>query len=64
MKDLSALVGIKRSSIYEGIKAGTFPAPLHIGARAVAWDSTEIAKWQADCIAASRGAMAEPGTKK
>jgi prophage regulatory protein len=30
------LVGIKRTVIYERIKAGTFPAPVQIGARAVA----------------------------
>lgn len=40
------MVGIKRTVIYERIKAGTFPAPVQIGARAVAWDEAELAKWQ------------------
>jgi len=40
------LVGIKRTVIYERIKAGTFPAPVQIGPRAVAWDESEVAKWQ------------------
>lgn len=48
-----AAVGLKRTAIYQAIKAGTFPAPIRIGPQAVAWDSGAIAKWQADRIAAS-----------
>jgi len=40
------LVGIKRTIIYERIKAGTFPKPVQIGPRAVAWDQEELVKWQ------------------
>jgi len=40
------LVGIKRTVIYERIKAGTFPKPVQIGPRAVAWDEQELAQWQ------------------
>lgn len=40
-------VGIGRSTIYDRIKAGTFPAPVQLGPRAVAWDAAEISKWQA-----------------
>jgi len=40
------LVGIKRTVIYERIKAGTFPAPVQIGARAVAWAEEDVAQWQ------------------
>ena len=40
------LVGIKRTFIYERILAGTFPKPVQIGPRAVAWDQEELVKWQ------------------
>ena len=40
------MVGMKRTAIYERIKAGSFPAPIQIGARAVAWKESEIADWQ------------------
>lgn len=40
------MVGIKRTAIYDRIKAGAFPAPLQIGARSVAWKESEIADWQ------------------
>lgn len=39
-------VGLKRATIYKRIKAGTFPAPLQLGPRAVAWDEAAIAEWQ------------------
>jgi prophage regulatory protein len=40
------MVGLKRTVIYERMKAGTFPAPIQIGARAVAWSEDDVANWQ------------------
>ena len=37
--------GLSRSSLYEKIAAREFPAPVKIGARAVAWVSSEVAAW-------------------
>lgn len=48
-----SLVGKSRTAIYRDIQAGAFPAPIRIGARSVAWDSTAIEKWQAGRIAES-----------
>lgn len=39
--------GLSRSSIYAAIKEGTFPAPVRIGKRAVAWRVADIVSWQA-----------------
>jgi prophage regulatory protein len=44
-------VGLKRSSIYAGIAAGTFPGPVPLGKKAVGWLESEIAEWQAARIA-------------
>ena len=41
-----AATGMSRTTIYLRIKAGTFPKPIQIGARAVAWDEAEVAEWQ------------------
>lgn len=41
------MVGMKRATIYKRIAAGTFPAPVQIGPRAVAWDLAALADWQA-----------------
>lgn len=41
------MVGMKRATIYKHIKAGTFPAPVQLGSRSVAWDEETLASWQA-----------------
>ena len=45
-----AATGLGKTTIYERIKAGTFPSPIQIGPRAVAWDAGAIAAWQASCV--------------
>lgn len=40
------MVGLQRTAIYGRIKAGTFPKPVQLGPRAVAWDERELAEWQ------------------
>ena len=37
--------GLGRSALYALMKAGTFPRPLRIGARAVAWLEDEVDEW-------------------
>ena len=44
-RQVESLVQLSRSSIYAAVKAGTFPAPYRIGARAVAWRVSEIEQW-------------------
>lgn len=43
------LTGLKKSTIYAGLSATprTFPAPVRLSARAVAWRESDIAAWQA-----------------
>lgn len=35
-------VGIKKSALYSWVSAGTFPAPVKLGARAVAWRRSQV----------------------
>jgi prophage regulatory protein len=37
--------GLGRTSIYDGMKAGTFVKSVHIGPRAVGWRESAIAAW-------------------
>ncbi|WP_028029209.1 helix-turn-helix transcriptional regulator [Gemmobacter nectariphilus] len=37
--------GLSKASIYNGIKAGTFPPSVKLGERAVGWKSDVIAEW-------------------
>lgn len=48
--------GIGRTAIYQRVKDGTFPAPIKIGVRAVAWQETQIDKWIKQQIAANKAA--------
>jgi prophage regulatory protein len=43
---VSSLVGYRRSSIYQLIKDGKFPAPVRLaGGHAVAWRAAEVRQW-------------------
>ena len=54
LKQLKALVGLGHTTIYAKIKTGEFPKPYPLGARAVAWLSSEIDDWIAQRVAAGR----------
>mgnify|MGYP003682843321 CR=1 FL=1 len=43
--ELLKLTSKSRSSLYREINEGTFPAPVRIGKRAVAWRASEVYSW-------------------
>ena len=45
LPDVLKITGLKKSTIYEGAKNGTFPKPLRVGLRAVAWRQDELQQW-------------------
>ena len=51
-KQVEARVGLRRSTIYQGVADGSFPRPVRLGARSVGWLSHEIERWLADRVAA------------
>jgi len=53
---VSARTGLKKSAIYAGMKAGTFPACVKLGPRAAAWPLSEIETWIAQRIRDGRRA--------
>lgn len=55
------MTGLSRSSIYAKIAEGTFPRPVQIGARAVAWRSSDIQAWM-DSLSVSAGPAWEAAT--
>ncbi len=38
-------VGLSRSAIYARMAEGSFPTPVRIGARAVAWRDSDVTTW-------------------
>ena len=63
LAEVLATCGKSRSSIYEGIKEGTFPAPVKLQGRSSAWLKSEVLHWMQACVAARRpvtGAIQAP----
>lgn len=54
LPEVIATCGLSRSSVYDAIKQGRFPAPVQLGGKSVAWLSSEIESWMAGRIAARR----------
>jgi prophage regulatory protein len=54
LKEVLAICGKSRSSVYEAIKKGEFPAPIKLHGRSSAWIKSEILQWAEGCIRASR----------
>ena len=51
LKQVAAIVGIGRSSIYRKVQEGTFPSPIKLGsARASGWLSAEVYGWIDDQV--------------
>ena len=42
---------LKKSTIYAGIKAGTFPSPVRLSARAVGFFEDDIDRWVSERVA-------------
>lgn len=43
--EVESRTGLSRSEIYRRIKEGSFPSPVTLGHRVVAWPSTTIDEW-------------------
>jgi len=44
-REVEKLTGLARSTIYQYVKAGVFPAPVRLGARAVGWRYADVFDW-------------------
>lgn len=48
LADVTGRTGLSRTTIYNRMKAGTFPAALRISAGLVAWYESDIDEWVGD----------------
>lgn len=48
------ITGLSKSSLYALIQVKSFPAPVRLGARTVAWVRSEVRQWALERIRASR----------
>ena len=56
LPDVKLVTGLSKSSLYALIRANSFPAPVQLGPRTVAWVRSEIKQWAAERILTSRTA--------
>jgi predicted DNA-binding transcriptional regulator AlpA len=49
--EVEAKTGKSRTSIYNGVRAGTFPKPVEIGPNSVGWLESEVDAWIEERIA-------------
>lgn len=54
LPEVKAITGLSKTSIYELIRAKSFPPPVRIGSRSVAWIKVEIREWALDRVRESR----------
>lgn len=54
LREVLVICGKSRSSVYESIKNGSFPAPIKVGGRSSAWVKSEVLQWAQHCIDSSR----------
>lgn len=54
IREVESICGLKRASIYNAVRLGTFPKPIKIGGRASAWIKKEVEAWIEQRIALSR----------
>lgn len=60
LTEVQRRVPYSRSTIYLKISRGEFPAPIDLGARAVAWLESDIDEWIASRIAKGRALAPVP----
>jgi prophage regulatory protein len=44
------ITGFSKAEIYRRVKVGTFPQPLKLGRRSLAWVATDIENWIKDLV--------------
>lgn len=45
LPEVESLVGLRKSSIYDAMKRGEFPAPVKLSRRAVCWPASAVNAW-------------------
>ncbi|MGD0941027.1 MAG: AlpA family transcriptional regulator [Terracidiphilus sp.] len=56
LPEVKAITGLSKSSLYGLIREKSFPSPVRLGPRAVAWIRSEVRQWAAERVRASRPA--------
>lgn len=64
LPQVKAVTGLSKTSLYALIRAKSFPPPVHLGPRTVAWVGAEIKQWAAERVLTSRSSPLPLGSKR
>jgi prophage regulatory protein len=64
LPDVKLMSGLSKSSIYALIRSNSFPAPVQLGPRTVAWVRSEVQQWAAKRVRHHRVLNTRGGTEK
>src|ERR1022692_4755326 len=64
LRDVKLVPGLSKSSLYALIRAESFPAPIRLGPRTVAWVRSEVKEWAVQRISTSRFAVSHPAIRR
>ena len=64
LPELKSVTGLSKSSLYALIRAKSFPSPVQLGPRTVAWVRSEVRQWAAERISKSRSASPQTGERR
>jgi len=64
LPELKSVTGLSKSSLYALIRANSFPSPVQLGPRTVAWVRSEVRQWAEERISKSRSESPDTGDKR
>jgi len=64
LPELKSVTGLSKSSLYALIRAKSFPSPVQLGPRTVAWVRSEVRQWAAERISKSRSESPQTGERR
>jgi len=64
LPEVKTMTGLSKSSLYALIRAKSFPAPVQLGPRTVAWVKSEVRQWAVERVTASRSPVSFPVRKR
>jgi len=64
LPELKSVTGLSKSSLYALIRAKSFPSPVQLGPRTVAWVRSEVRQWAAERISKSRSESPQTGKRR
>lgn len=63
LPEVKTVTGLSKSTLYALIRANSFPAPIQLGPRTVAWVRSEVKQWATERIITSRSTALDPGAR-